>query len=125
MDDLNKGHPYLQAQKGTIGGFRALALILALWFRLVRRRWFMEVTAEARAVAGFKFAGVAAGLKADPTRKDLGLIVADAPVAAAGVFTTNQVKAAPVTLALQRLRAGRLHAIAANSGSANCFTGKA
>ncbi len=85
----------------------------------------MEVTAEARAVAGFKFAGVAAGLKADPSRKDLGLIVADAPVAAAGVFTTNQVKAAPVTLAQQRLRAGRLQAIAANSGSANCFTGKA
>jgi glutamate N-acetyltransferase / amino-acid N-acetyltransferase len=85
----------------------------------------MEVTGEARAVAGFKFAGVAAGLKADPNRKDLGLIVADVPVAAAGVFTTNQVKAAPVTLAQQRLRAGRLRAVASNSGSANCFTGKA
>ncbi len=85
----------------------------------------MEVRAEPRAVAGFRFAGVAAGLKKDPTRKDLGLIVADAPAAAAGIFTTNQVKAAPVTLAHQRLRAGRLRAVAANSGSANCFTGKA
>ena len=85
----------------------------------------MEVRAEARLVAGFRFAGVAAGLKADPNRKDLGLIVADAPAAAAGVFTTNQVKAAPVTLAQQRLRAGRIQAIASNSGSANCFTGKA
>ena len=85
----------------------------------------MEVRAEPRLVAGFRFAGVAAGLKADPDRKDLGLIVADAPAAAAGVFTTNQVKAAPVTLAQQRLRAGRIQAIASNSGSANCFTGKA
>jgi glutamate N-acetyltransferase/amino-acid N-acetyltransferase len=85
----------------------------------------MEVRAEARAVPGFRFAGVAAGLKTIPDRKDLGLIVADAPAAAAGIFTTNQVKAAPVTLARQRLRSGRVQAIAANSGSANCFTGKA
>ncbi len=85
----------------------------------------MEVRAEPRAVAGFRFAGVAAGLKREPARKDLGLIVADTPAAAAGIFTTNQVKAAPVTLARQRLRAGRLRAVAANSGSANCFTGKA
>jgi glutamate N-acetyltransferase / amino-acid N-acetyltransferase len=85
----------------------------------------MEVKAEPRAVAGFRFAGVAAGLKADTTRKDLGLIVADAPVAAAGIFTTNQIKAAPVTLAVQRLRSGHLQAIVANSGSANCFTGRA
>ena len=85
----------------------------------------MEVRAEPRVVAGFRFAGVAAGLKTDPARKDLGLIVADAPAAAAGIFTTNQVKAAPVTLAQQRLRSGRIRAVAANSGSANCFTGKA
>ncbi len=85
----------------------------------------MEVRAEARVVPGFRFAGVEAGLKAVPNRKDLGLIVADAPAAAAGIFTTNQVKAAPVTLAQQRLRTGRAQAIVANSGSANCFTGKA
>ncbi len=85
----------------------------------------MEVRAEPRAVSGFRLAGVAAGLKNDPNRKDLGLIVADAPAAAAGIFTTNQVKAAPVILAQQRLRSGRLRAVAANSGSANCFTGKA
>ncbi|HEY2105103.1 MAG TPA: bifunctional glutamate N-acetyltransferase/amino-acid acetyltransferase ArgJ [Candidatus Binataceae bacterium] len=85
----------------------------------------MEVRAEPRPVAGFRFAGVAAGLKTDTSRKDLGLIVANAPAAAAGIFTTNQVKAAPVTLSQQRLRSGRLRAIAANSGSANCFTGKA
>ena len=85
----------------------------------------MKVRTEAAAVAGFRFAGVAAGLKTEPDRKDLGLIVADTPAVAAGAFTTNQVKAAPVALAQSRLRAGRLRVIAANSGSANCFTGKA
>ena len=85
----------------------------------------MEVRAEARAVPGFRFAGVSAGLKTDPDRRDLGLIVADGPAAAAGLFTTNQVKAAPVLVAQKRLQGGRIRAIAANSGSANCFTGKA
>jgi glutamate N-acetyltransferase / amino-acid N-acetyltransferase len=85
----------------------------------------MEVRIEARAVAGFRFAGVAAGLKAAADRHDVGLIAADAPAAAAGIFTTNQVKAAPVMLAQRHLRAGHLRAIVANSGSANCFTGKA
>ena len=85
----------------------------------------MEVKAEPRLVAGFRFAAVAAGLKTDATRKDLGLIVADAPAAAAAIFTTNQVKAAPVILSQRRLRSGQLRAVAANSGSANCFTGKA
>ncbi len=84
----------------------------------------MEVRPEPRAVAGFRFAGVAAGMKTDPTRKDLGLIVADSPAAAAAIFTTNQVKAAPVILADQRVRGGRAQAIAANSGCANCFTGR-
>lgn len=78
--------------------------------------------ARAEVVAGFKMAGVRAGLKASE-RPDLGLIVAQRPAVAAGVFTTNRVKAAPVSLAQERLRSGTLRAIAANSGSANCFTG--
>jgi glutamate N-acetyltransferase / amino-acid N-acetyltransferase len=85
----------------------------------------MDVRLEAAPVRGFRFAGVAAGLRTEPGRKDLGVIVADGPVAAAGVFTTNRVKAAPVIVAQEHLRSGRLHAVAANSGSANCFTGKA
>ena len=48
-----------------------------------------------------------------------------APVAAAGVFTTNRVKAAPVVVSQERVRRGHLQAVTANSGSANCFTGKA
>jgi glutamate N-acetyltransferase/amino-acid N-acetyltransferase len=83
-----------------------------------------NVQLEPASVRGFRFAGVSAGLRSEPGRKDLGVIVADWPVAAAGVFTTNRVKAAPVAVSAEHLRRGQLQAIAANSGSANCFTGK-
>jgi glutamate N-acetyltransferase/amino-acid N-acetyltransferase len=85
----------------------------------------MNIRLEPAPVRGFRFAGVSAGLRNEPDRLDLGVIAADAPVAAAGVFTTNRVKAAPVLIAQERIKAGRLQAITANSGSANCFTGKA
>jgi glutamate N-acetyltransferase/amino-acid N-acetyltransferase len=85
----------------------------------------MEVRLEPAAVRGFRFAGVASGLRKEPGRKDLGIIVADQPVAAAGVFTTNRVKAAPVLVAQERVRREKLRAVTVNSGSANCFTGKA
>src|SRR5262245_12136808 len=84
----------------------------------------MEVRLEPAVVRGFRCAGVAAGLRSEPGRKDLGIIVADAPATAAGVFTTNRVKAAPVLTSQERVRGGRLRAVAVNSGSANCFTGK-
>src|ERR1700724_66422 len=84
-----------------------------------------NVQLEPASVRGFRFAGVSAGLRTEPGRKDLGVIVAEGPVAAAGVFTTNRVKAAPVVVTQERIRRGRLQAVAANSGSANCFTGKA
>ena len=85
----------------------------------------MDVTLEPRPVKGLRFAGVTAGLRSEPGRKDLGIIVAERPIAAAGVFTTNRVKAAPVVVAHERIRRGRLQAVAVNSGSANCFTGRA
>ncbi|MGH7840527.1 MAG: bifunctional glutamate N-acetyltransferase/amino-acid acetyltransferase ArgJ [Candidatus Binataceae bacterium] len=84
----------------------------------------MEVRLEPAMVGGFRFAGVAAGLRKEPGRKDLGIIVADMPAVAAGVFTTSRVKAAPVTVAQEHLRGGRLRGVAVNSGSANCFTGQ-
>jgi glutamate N-acetyltransferase/amino-acid N-acetyltransferase len=83
------------------------------------------VTREPGVVRGFRFAGVSAGLRTEPGRKDLGIIVADRPVAVAGVFTTNRIKAAPVIIAQEHLRGGRLQAVIVNSGSANCFTGNA
>lgn len=77
-------------------------------------------------VAGFRFAGVAAGVK-KKGGKDVGLIAADAPVAAAAVFTGNRVKAAPVLLSAAHLRAsrGRLRGVVVNSGNANACTGPA
>jgi glutamate N-acetyltransferase/amino-acid N-acetyltransferase len=72
---------------------------------------------------GFRAAGVAAGLK-NGGQRDLALIVNDGPSrAAAGVFTRNRVKAAPVLWSEQVLRGGRLHAVVLNSGGANACTG--
>ncbi len=73
-------------------------------------------------IKGFSASAVAAGIKyAD--RLDLGLIFSETPTVTAGVFTTNQVKAAPVLLDQQRLKQGRSQAILVNSGCANACTG--
>jgi glutamate N-acetyltransferase/amino-acid N-acetyltransferase len=74
---------------------------------------------------GFRAAGLAAGIKSGGQR-DLALIVNDGPSrAAAGVFTRNRVKAAPVLWSEQVLRGGRLRAVVLNSGGANACTGPA
>ncbi len=76
---------------------------------------------------GFSFAATHCGIRKNKTRLDLGVIVAEGLVAAAGVFTTNQVKAAPVLLTRRHLAAsrGRARALVVNSGNANCVTGPA
>jgi glutamate N-acetyltransferase / amino-acid N-acetyltransferase len=84
----------------------------------------MRVNAEPVVVRGFRFSGVSAGIKKAEGAKDLGLIVADAPATATAVFSANRVKAAPVYVTMDRIRAGRLQAVVANSGCANSFTGK-
>jgi len=77
------------------------------------------------APAGFRAAGVAAGLKASG-EPDVALVVNDGPAdAAAGVFTRNRVAAAPVLWSRQVLAAGRLRAVLLNSGCANAATGPA
>lgn len=73
-------------------------------------------------VPGFKAAGAAAGIKKHGGL-DLALIVADGPAAAAGVFTRNRVKAAPVLVCRERLRQGAAQAVLINSGNANACTG--
>ena len=84
----------------------------------------MRVNAGPAVMRGFRFSGVSAGLKTAAGAKDLGLIVADAPCAAAAVFSANRVKAAPIYVTMERIRSGRLQAVVANSGCANSFTGK-
>ena len=79
----------------------------------------MSVTAA----QGFRAAGVAAGIKTSGN-PDLALVVNDGPQhSAAGVFTRNKVKAAPVLWSEQVLAAGRLRAVVLNSGGANACTG--
>ncbi|WP_243371441.1 bifunctional glutamate N-acetyltransferase/amino-acid acetyltransferase ArgJ [Geotalea sp. SG265] len=73
-------------------------------------------------VKGFKFAAVEAAVK-KPGRLDFGLIFSEAPAVAAGVFTTNKVKAAPVLLGMERIQEGVCQAIVVNSGNANACTG--
>ncbi|GGM70718.1 arginine biosynthesis bifunctional protein ArgJ [Longimycelium tulufanense] len=75
------------------------------------------------APSGFRAAGVAAGIK-DSGKPDLALVVNDGPYdTAAGVFTVNKVKAAPVLWSEQVLRYRRLRGVVLNSGGANACTG--
>ncbi|MFJ9731690.1 bifunctional glutamate N-acetyltransferase/amino-acid acetyltransferase ArgJ [Streptomyces sp. NPDC101171] len=79
----------------------------------------MSVTAA----MGFTAAGIAAGIK-ENGNPDLALVVNDGPRrAAAGVFTSNRVKAAPVLWSEQVLRSGQVSAVVLNSGGANACTG--
>jgi glutamate N-acetyltransferase/amino-acid N-acetyltransferase len=71
---------------------------------------------------GFQAAGMSSGIKKSG-KPDLALIYSVVPATAAGIFTTNQVKAAPVMVSAQQLKYGVAQAIIANAGNANCWTG--
>ena len=73
------------------------------------------------AARGFRAAAVEAGIK--PGRTDLALVVSDRPCVAAGVFTTNLAKAAPVLVSAEHLSAGSARAVLVNAGCANAATG--
>ena len=77
---------------------------------------------EKHIVQGFKAAAVVAGLKKGDAL-DIALIVSDREAAAAGIFTTNKVRAAPVILSERHLENGKARAIIANAGNANACTG--
>ncbi len=72
---------------------------------------------------GFSASGVAAGLKKNG-KLDLGMISCSVPASVAGVFTKNQVQAAPVLVDKKHISSGSCRAIVANSGCANCCTGR-
>ncbi|GAA1895308.1 bifunctional glutamate N-acetyltransferase/amino-acid acetyltransferase ArgJ [Streptomyces sodiiphilus] len=79
----------------------------------------MSVTAA----QGFTAAGIAAGIK-EGGKPDLALVVNQGPrLAAAGVFTSNRVKAAPVLWSQQVIKDGQVSAVVLNSGGANACTG--
>jgi glutamate N-acetyltransferase/amino-acid N-acetyltransferase len=74
---------------------------------------------------GFLAGAVSAGVKYSPGKRlDLGILYSPKICNAAGVFTTNKVKAAPVLLSRERLEKGQASAVVMNSGCANACTGR-
>jgi glutamate N-acetyltransferase/amino-acid N-acetyltransferase len=93
---------------------------------------FLAVPGSIVAPQGFQAAGVFCDIKRLGTgkgsdkgqKRDLALIVSNLPATVAGMFTTNQVCAAPVKVCVSRVKKGRAQAVAVNSGNANACTGK-
>jgi glutamate N-acetyltransferase / amino-acid N-acetyltransferase len=93
---------------------------------------FKNVEGSVVAPKGFLAGGVFCDIKRLGTgkgsdkgqKRDLALIVSEAPATVAGMFTTNQVCAAPVKLCMERMKNGIAQAVVVNSGNANACTGK-
>lgn len=76
------------------------------------------------AARGFTANGILCRIKASRKKNDTALIYSEKPCAAAGVFTQNRVKAESVKLTKKNIADGRIQAVIANSGNANCCTGE-
>src|SRR5262245_30363802 len=93
---------------------------------------FKEIKGSIVAPQGFLASGVFCDIKRLGTgkgsqkgkKRDLALIVSEVPATVAGMFTTNQVCAAPVKVCAQRVKGGVAQALVVNSGNANACTGK-
>ncbi len=96
------------------------------------KKMFSPVEGSILAPRGFRASGVFCDIKrlgtgkgsAKGRKRDLALIVSEVPATVAGLFTTNQVCAAPVKLCAQRVKSGTARAIVVNSGNANACTGR-
>jgi glutamate N-acetyltransferase/amino-acid N-acetyltransferase len=73
---------------------------------------------------GFRYAGLHCGIRPDPSRSDLALVASDVPACAAGVFTRNRVRAAPVRVCQERLPSESCRGLVVCSGNANACTGR-
>jgi glutamate N-acetyltransferase/amino-acid N-acetyltransferase len=93
---------------------------------------FKEISGSIVAPIGFMASGVFCDIKKLGTgkgsnkgrKRDLALIVSEAPAAVAGMFTTNQVCAAPVKVCVERVQKGTAQVVVVNSGNANACTGR-
>ena len=83
-----------------------------------------SISGGVTAPLGFKAGGTVCGIKKNQL-PDLAIIYSEVPAEAAGIFTTNQVQAAPVILSKEFLKKGKAQAIIANSGNANACVGAA
>ena len=96
------------------------------------KKLFKEISNSIVAPQGFLASGVFCDIKRLGTgkgsdkgqKRDLALIVSEVPAIVAGMFTTNQVCAAPVKVCVERVNQGIAQAIVVNSGNANACTGK-
>lgn len=88
-------------------------------------RFFSKIKGGVLAPIGFVGGAAACGIKNGKiTRDDLALIASTCPSTAAGTFTTNKVKAAPVLVSMKNIRNGFATAVILNSGNANACTGE-
>jgi len=87
----------------------------------VESEW--KLSGGVTAAAGFQAGTASAGIRYK-IKKDIAVIYSNVPAAAAGVFTTNIVKAAPVLLSMERVAGGKAQAIVVNSGNANACNGE-
>ena len=93
---------------------------------------FKEISGSIVAPKGFLASGVFCDIKRLGTgkgsnkgpKRDLALIVSETAATVAGMFTTNQVCAAPVKICVERVKKGMAHVVVVNSGNANACTGK-
>jgi len=96
------------------------------------KKLFKEISGSIVAPTGFLASGVFCDIKKLGTgkgsnkgqKRDLALIVSETPATVAGLFTTNQVCAAPVKVCVERLKKGTAQVVVVNSGNANACTGK-
>ncbi|GAH73216.1 unnamed protein product, partial [marine sediment metagenome] len=82
---------------------------------------FIQIKGGLHSVRGIYTAGVSCGIKKD--KQDLAIIYSEKESHAAGVFTTNIFRAAPVLITQKHLQNSRAQAIVVNSGNANACTG--
>jgi glutamate N-acetyltransferase / amino-acid N-acetyltransferase len=99
---------------------------------IMMKKSFKEIAGSLVAPKGFRASGVFCDIKKIGTgkgsnkglKRDLALIVSETPAIVAGLFTTNQVCAAPVKICVERMKKGTAQVVVVNSGNANACTGK-
>ena len=99
---------------------------------MIMKKNFKEIPGSIVAPIGFMASGVFCDIKRLGTgkgsnkgqKRDLALIVSETPATVAGMFTTNQVCAAPVKICVERVKKGTAQVVVVNSGNANACTGK-